>query len=598
MTSNSGANARIPWWVYVSVALTALVSLYSLSLRHKAESLNKRVGIAVDWDNVLALAAGSKLSPEEALEKLKQQGVTAVVIGEATVGEEIAAHNTISMAVDVQALPGFDRAYKLRFGSAPVTSIDPSLLRSMSLGLDPHGIAAAKTAKLDVIARLSNPLGVSAEYVRGMMAWVREDGAGFFLPQGDQVLGRRDATPALRESLIAHQIKYCTPEFAKIGGDSSMVEAEPGNVIRLHSAQVQELDKLTMKGAVERYAKAVAERNQRMLLVRPLSFAGESPVASLGELVASVNREVTREGYTLGTPHPFVDSGVPSPVFLAIALMMTPALFWLGSRFVISSAGQLIGGLALALLVGACVKSDGRQIAALVAAISFPLLAFVCLEHWSRSSKPNVALLFLQVSAVSVVGGLAVAGLLNGLPFFVKGDAFMGVKIAHFLPMALIGAYFFTRLTDAKAGLSSPILWSQVGISMIILVAFVFMASRTGNDGPAGVSGIEIAFRSLLEQIMVVRPRTKEFLIGHPVMIIAIGLLVRHRMSGMNKGGWIALLLIVGAIGQTSMVNTMCHLHTPLTVSLIRIGVGLVLGGIIGAVSWAIIGRMPARSGN
>jgi len=595
---STNTSTRVPWWVYASIALTALVSLYSLGLRYKAEALNKRVGIAVDYDNVVALAAGSEMSPDQALDKLKEQGLTAIVIGEVSVAEAMAGESTKANPLPMTELPGFQRGFRARFGEEQLDNISPSLLRGMSLGLDPIAVRDANIKNLDIVARLSNPLGADAEYVRSVVAWIKEDGAGYFLPQGEQVLGRRDAITTLREELIAQEIAYCTPEFSKIGGDSSMVEANPENVIRLHSAQVQELDKLTLEGAVERYAKAVSERNQRMLLVRPLSLSAENPVVSLGQLIAGIHREVLREGYSLGSPHSFTDSGVPRAVFLAITLMMGPALFWLGSLFVTSQRGQTVGAIALLLLVGACIKSDGRQIAALIAAIAFPMLAFVLLDFWTRATRPRVGLLFLQVSAVSLVGGLAVAGLLNGLPFFVRADAFMGVKLAHFLPMALIGAYFFTRLTDARKGMASPILWSQVGISMIILVAFMFMASRTGNDGPAGVSGIEIAFRSLLEQVLVVRPRTKEFMIGHPIMIVAIGLLVRHRLSNANRGGWIALLLMVGAIGQTSMVNTMCHLHTPLTVSLTRIGVGLVLGGIIGAVSWALIARMPARAEN
>ena len=65
-------------------------------------------------------------------------------------------------------------------------------------------------------------------------------------------------------------------------------------------------------------------------------------------------------------------------------------------------------------------------------------------------------------------------------------------------------------------------IWSQAGLAILILALFAFMISRTGNDNPAGVSSVELAFRSLLEKILIVRPRTKEFLIGHPAMIVAI----------------------------------------------------------------------------
>lgn len=594
MTSNSADAKPIPIWVTISILATALVALYSLSFRYRAESLNKRVGIAVDWDTVTAFAASAGKTPEAALSDLRQDGITALVIGEVTVGEVLLNKATESETPQAVQLPGFERAFGLRFGQSKVHEIAPGVLRSMSLGLETQAVAAGKQLDLDIVARLGNPLGGTEGYVRGMTDWIKEDGASYFLPQGDQVLGRRDATAALLESLAKNGIRYCTPEFAKIGGDASIVEKAPANVIRLHSAQSQELDKLSPSGAVERYAKAVSERNQRFLLVRPLATAGADPLASFGDLVKDIQKEIEREGYSLGSPHPFGETGVPSWLFLAIATAMAPALFWLGTGFLSSDRGRILCGLAVLVLVAVCIKPVGRQLTALMAATLFPFLAFVLLNAWSKR-KAHWLPLFIGVSAVSLVGGLAAAGLLNGLPFFVKAEVFMGVKVAHFLPMGLIGAYFLWILTDAKTSLAGPILWSQAVLAMVLLAAFGFMASRTGNDGPAGVSGVEIAFRSVLEQFLVVRPRTKEFLIGHPFMIVAIGMLIRHRMSGMNKGGWIALLLMVGAIGQTSMVNTMCHLHTPLTVSLTRIGVGLVLGGIIGAISWAVISRWPSR---
>jgi hypothetical protein len=52
---------------------------------------------------------------------------------------------------------------------------------------------------------------------------------------------------------------------------------------------------------------------------------------------------------------------------------------------------------------------------------------------------------------------------------------------------------------------------------------------------------------------------------------------------------------LVGAIGQTSIVNTLCHLHTPVEVGVTRIVIGLALGGILGATVWALAGRGARR---
>jgi hypothetical protein len=75
-------------------------------------------------------------------------------------------------------------------------------------------------------------------------------------------------------------------------------------------------------------------------------------------------------------------------------------------------------------------------------------------------------------------------------------------------------------------------------------------------------------------------------------MILSLGLLSlsREKPGESNaRGGWIALAAMVGMIGQTSLVNTLCHLHTPVAIGLTRIGVGLALGALVGGVLWLIV---------
>jgi ABC-type nitrate/sulfonate/bicarbonate transport system permease component len=90
------------------------------------------------------------------------------------------------------------------------------------------------------------------------------------------------------------------------------------------------------------------------------------------------------------------------------------------------------------------------------------------------------------------------------------------------------------------------------------------------------VSPLELKFRSLLDQVLV-RPRTKEFLVGHPALIVALALWAMARGRA-----WIVPLLFVGAIGQESLVNSFCHLHTPIALTLARTWNSLWLGSLIG----------------
>jgi hypothetical protein len=110
---------------------------------------------------------------------------------------------------------------------------------------------------------------------------------------------------------------------------------------------------------------------------------------------------------------------------------------------------------------------------------------------------------------------------------------------------------------------------------------------------------------------MFVRPRTKEFLIGHPLLIVGIGMMSLFRVGVRSPGleveepaqdkgqaltGWAALAMMIGSMGQTDIVNTLCHLHIPVMLSVARIGIGALLGCIIGTALWAIVLRLLPRA--
>lgn len=593
---------RVPAWLYASFLLTALLAGYSMFLRFQVESRNKAVAIVAEGDTVATLAATKRISLEQALGQLKAAGLTGVVLPEEFISD-LVSDGKLAVAPQVVRITNDDgeirsrvsRGLTNRFGifvppggvDIPIDTLAPGLARSTSVGLDPRIAQAARAQDLIVVARIGNPQGATEAYVKSSISWASELGATVFLPQGEQVLGRRDSLGALSEALSASKMLYATPEFAKIGGDANVVAKSPELVVRLHAAQSAELDKLGLPEAVERYGKAAAERNQRVLLVRPLTNAASDPLDSFGEFVTLVKKQIEREGYTLAAPHPFSDSNVPVWLFVAIALSVMPVVAWLASSMPVSrSVAFGIVGIA-GLLALASALPQGRSYFALAAALAYPCAAFLLLEK----SPVGIVIGYIRTTAISLLGGMCVAGLLNGLPFFVKADAFDGVKIAHFLPVALIGFYFLSRTTNLREAMKTPIFWQQAALGLALLLGFAFMAARTGNDNPAGVSGLELKFRALLDQVLYVRPRTKEFLVGHPALIVALGMLASKR----NYGGWTVIAIMLAVIGQTSVVNTMCHLHTPLTLSLARIGVGWIVGGILGAMVWGVLSRFSAR---
>jgi hypothetical protein len=61
--------------------------------------------------------------------------------------------------------------------------------------------------------------------------------------------------------------------------------------------------------------------------------------------------------------------------------------------------------------------------------------------------------------------------------------------------------------------------------------------------------------------------------------------------------GALVPLAIVGSIGQVSMVNSFCHLHTPLLMTVTRTFNGLWLGVLFGLLlTWLVRRWLPTRS--
>jgi len=610
---------KLPLLAVLGILAAAAISLYSLSFRYRIEARNRACELIVEMDAAEALAKVEGLTLAQGLARLKESGVSAVALTTQTVGELVdegtldirpGERDEVVLMGDPETIRRVAWGYGVRFeGKAPeipadaapvqafvASGISASTLRDLDVGLDPHWADAARVAGMRIYGRVVNPVGASSGTVRETLRGLKELGAEVFLPQGDQVLGRRGGLESFVEELAALDMLYASPEFARIGGDANVVAKIPERTIRLHSAQAAELDKMPLGDAVERYVRAGRERNIRALLLRPISTAEEKPLTALAQFAGSVRDRLYVERAGVGTAKVFSDPGVDRWTYPAIGVAAALVALYAGTLFFTSTWIVALGILGCFALGAGAWFPELRSWTALMAAVSFPIAAFAFLE---RAQKPNPFIQLGAITLIAVAGGLSVAALLNGLPFMVRADQFNGVKLAHFGPIFLIGFFFATRLLDWRPALKSPMTWLQAFLGMFILVALALMFARTGNDNPAAVSGLELQLRSLLDNVLPVRPRTKEFMFGYPVLVIGLMLLRHVRLNPQSAEplkGWVVLALMIGAIAPTSVVNTLCHLHTPLDVGLARILVGLVLGGIIGAGVWMVLRRWVPKS--
>ena len=131
------------------------------------------------------------------------------------------------------------------------------------------------------------------------------------------------------------------------------------------------------------------------------------------------------------------------------------------------------------------------------------------------------------------------------------------------------------------------ITFKHMAILFVLLFIMFYFVGRSGHTGGIPVPAIELKMRAFLEQVMYARPREKEFMIGHPAFFVAV--LAAYRMAPRL---WQFALVCAAIIGQGSLVQTFCHMRTPVFMSFVRALDGYVVGivfGIVGVMIFAAL---------
>lgn len=613
------ARFRPPFWLWSVLLVSSLTSVWIAAQRHRVEASARAVHIAVPIEDIRLMAAASGLSDDEGIRMLKDSGMTAVIIAEETFEQLLMSGKMTAAypgAFRVENLDLFERIRNsienrfpvvkadgdLIFGPATASSAEapsrPSLLlpasvfelKSIGVGFDSALPNLVRAQGLSVIGRIANPPAARESSVRWVVEELAAAGAEGAICTGDQVLGWEKAIPVAGEAFNEKGIWYGSVEFGKQAGDKKLARQTINNHFRVHSIQAAEMPQNTVSSILDRYVRAARERNIRVLLVRPPRPTDENPITSFAAFVSKLQRTLTAEGSNAKKPQFIEAPELPSFLRLIPALGGLALAGWLWSRIPLWRAIRFVGYALLSAILIAILASTfdagfqelALKLAALTAALVFPVWALVSVfanDNRDGRAAKWIAAYFL-VCAISIIGGLHVAAMLASLSYMVQVDQFLGVKIAHFVPPLLIGGYLLLEAMRWGSVASGSVRWLDVAIFTLVTAALAFTVLRTGNEAPSAVSGWELQLRDQLDRVLPQRPRTKEAFVGNPALVLALG------MAATDRRRYLPLACLVAAIGQASIVNTFCHLHTPIEVSVIRVLTGMVLGGIVGIAIW------------
>lgn len=501
----------------------------------------------------------------------------------------------------------------------------PGLLEELEeapLGYTPLDLAPYTRLGLHPVLRLRNYPGMAAGGLRAKVARLARLGRGYpVVFDKTEVLGYagliRETAAALQSAGFPYgRIEVFSVRRKQRGEDQLAAQMRP-NVIRLFSLTAEELLALTPESVRDKFVLAARERNIRILYLRPiLPTAGSVGTEANLTLLDRMTADLTRFGLRPGTARAFPEIRIPPALMLMVILgalaAMALALMVVGRAVGIAVSGRLAWVLVgIGVVVSLVTMTGGpwalwRKLLALGTASTVPLLAVVVAAPRAGARPISASVRALAVaSLISLAGGALVAALLSGWEFMMAADVFLGVKLAHLLPAMLVAVVLATAdrppqhwregVTQLWAWSSRPLLFRYAAAAVVVGLAAVILVARSGNFG-LPVLPIEERLRALTGDLLVARPRTKEYLIGHPaLMLAAAAAATRWRLA-------VVPLAAVGAIGQAGIINSFSHIHTPLLYTVWRTANALLLGSILGAaalgvarIGWMLASR-PDRS--
>ena len=469
-------------------------------------------------------------------------------------------------------------------------------IHSIPVGIDSDDIDLIKGSGLRLVARPGNIFMGSEDSISKIFseyAALPEGLLSTLLFEGVEVAGYPDHLDLVGKILHENNMRVGLVELVR----------------RQHG--IEELMRLTDYSGVTVHANlrdrpvstiinAVKERGIRLLFLRfyivQRPFAFENAVG----FIAEVREGLARHGFYPGDAYPVNSDNENSLLHIlsilgvaaASGLTVLEMKFNLSKRLILALCAGFIFLLALYMLS----PEFALQGTAILASMVFSTLAFLSqlVNRLPRQVVPSakfVALTLLRLFAATVLGGVMVAGLVS-TQYFTSGTAlFRGVTIANILPFIPIAWALYAKfaypdsewtfeavLKKLAALVKAHVTWfSVIALGFGLIVVYVYMA-RMGHQSGMPLFPFEDEIRILLDDILLARPRTKEFAIAYPALVLGIVLFARGKKTVLT-----GILLVAGALAPISALNTFMHFANPtlLSSATLRTFNGLWLGTVI-----------------
>ncbi len=617
------------------LAISVIACLVVGVFRVKVESGYKNVQIAIRYTDVLNISEQTQTSIEDVLLSFKDAGATTLFVrentvlpagrgelsnykeqGEVTVFEGYLVKAFYKDIVDVKPQLNYivttnesiwETIYKdLSLKNVPVRRFIAeesyfieigdfsNVLASMGVGFNTADLKIASDLGYAISPQIrgwSEPSEESIAYLIEMLEGINGLGPIYFSDSEIPGAKSQQFIKFISENQLGFVEFFSNKQvgFGALAKQSSNM-GQDFRVTRLHTLTDDEVRRYGPREVLDRYGLALRERNLRVFLFKmPNTMNIQKDSNDLKVNISNFKSMAEKEGYSVTEQMQNYNLRSGNYLLSLLAGIAAIVVFVLLLDLVgFTKLGYLLGVIGFIGYAGLLKLSPtlALKMMALFGAIIFPTYGVsVVLDAEPRDMRQTL-LAFLRVCAISFGGALTIVGTISRTSFGLGIDVFAGVKLAHIIPILLIIAISFYKkhgldIKYCKELLTNKVTYFAGAIIAVVGIALLIYTTRTGNSG--SVSQLELQIRQLLDHILGVRPRTKEFLIGYPILVMLLSFGYKEKYLP---------FLIFAAIGPISLVNTYAHVHTPIMISLIRSAYGIEIGFIIGMVMTLILKRL------
>jgi hypothetical protein len=356
--------------------------------------------------------------------------------------------------------------------------------------------------------------------------------------------------------------------------------------------------------------RAVTERNIRMIYYKPMKQTDESYLYitdpdDYAMVWNDLEARLAAHGYKLGTAAPAEELATPLVLRIltgfgavAAAILLLKTLFTIPKK-----AEYVLLAIGIVGVVGCffVAPNASNVLAGFANGVIWPCLAAALYFCFGRKAYDDPAVpgptvtirrgvaLLAVCTILAVLGGLTAAAPFGSNAALVEQVNFRGIKFSQIIPMlyAFVAfvAWFGFRKDKEKIGRIevkdvTHAIFLDIKVWMLLIVAVIGAAAaiyiiRTGHTSNLNTNTLEVELRNKLEELLPARPRTKEFLIAFPCLLLFVYACERKYKF------FIFLFGFASVIGFASVSNTFMHLRTPVCFSLERltsVPIGIVLG--------------------